>query len=80
MDGDGDTKSANLLSTAFLQPVNHLLKLQEADLHLLFQLVDKRVVVRVQVVVGLLRVQAESCTEEEEEEEREQSLDNSADL
>lgn len=44
---DRDTKSADLLSTAFLQPVNHLLKLQQADLHLLFQLVDKRLVVRV---------------------------------
>lgn len=62
----GETNGADLLSAAFLQPVDHLLKLQEADLHLLFQLVDERLVVRVQVVVGLLCVQAESCREEEE--------------
>ncbi len=67
---DGDTNGADLLSTAFLQPVNHLLKLQEADLHLLFQLVDKRIIVRVQVVVGLLCVQAESCRKK-----RKQTLD-----
>lgn len=60
---NADTKAADLLSTAFLQPVYHLLKLQQADLHLLFQLVDKRIVVRVQVVVWLLCVQAESCRE-----------------
>lgn len=51
----------NLLATAFLQPVDHLLKLKQADFHLLFQLVDKRVVVRIKVVVRLLCVQAESC-------------------
>lgn len=67
LGADGDTNSADLLSTAFLQPVNHLLKLQKADLHLLFQLVDKRIVVRVQVVVGLLCVQAESCRGREKE-------------
>lgn len=64
--GGRSRNSADLLSTAFLQPVNHLLKLQEADLHLLFQLVDKRLVIRVQVVVGLLCVQAESWREVEE--------------
>ena len=62
LEADGDT---NLLSTAFLQPVNHLLKLQEADLHLLFQLVNKCIIIRVQVVVWLLCVQAESCREVE---------------
>lgn len=53
-------KGTDLLPTAFLQPVDHLLKLQLAELHFLFQLIHKHVVVRVQVVVGLLRVQAES--------------------
>lgn len=37
--------TSNLLSTAFLQPVNHFLKLQVADLHLLFQLVDKGLII-----------------------------------
>lgn len=55
------TCGADLLSAALLQPVDHLLKLQVADLHLLFQLVDEGLVVRVQVIVWLLCVQAESC-------------------
>lgn len=63
-----ETNCADLLSTAFLQPVYHLLKLQEADLHLLFQLDDERLIVRVQVVVGLLCVQAESWGVGEERE------------
>lgn len=33
-----------LLSAAFLQSVYHLLKLQGCDLHFLFQLIHKRVV------------------------------------
>lgn len=56
--------TSNLLSTAFLQPVNHFLKLQVADLHLLFQLVDKGLIIWVQVVIWLLCVQAESCIRE----------------
>lgn len=50
-----------LLSAAFLQSVYHLLKLQGCDLHFLVQLIHKRVVLRVQVVVWLLRIQTESC-------------------
>lgn len=33
-----------LLSTAFLQPVNHLLKLQGGDFHFLLQLIHKRLI------------------------------------
>ena len=55
-----DTTGPHLLSTALLQTVQHLLKLVEADLHLLLQLDHEGLVVRVQVVVRLLCVQAES--------------------
>lgn len=40
-----EPKSTDLLPTAFLQPVDHLLKLQLAELHFLFQLIHKHVIV-----------------------------------
>ena len=63
-------RQAHLLAAALLQTVDHLLKLQEGDLHLLLQLGHKRLVLRVQVVVWLLCVQAESCRERGRERER----------
>lgn len=54
-----------LLSAAFLQPVDHFFKLQGRDFHLLLQLIHKRLVLGIQVVVRLLRVQAESCETEQ---------------
>ncbi len=51
----------NLLSTAFLQSVNHILELQGLHLQLLFQLIHKSLILRVQIVVRLLRIQTESC-------------------